>query len=81
MNKIKWMKYIVTFVFHWKACGLFFGDGAGPEWHSLRTTWGPNPFSHSYFVNQPLTVEDAKTAGFEQFSSGCEGEFIYSIIF
>jgi len=57
------------------ACGSWFGDGAGPEWHSLRTTWGPNPFSSNYFVNQPLTVEEAKKAGFEQFSSGCEGKF------
>ncbi len=58
-----------------------FGSGAGPEWDSLRTTWGANPFSSEYFVKQPLTVEDAKQAGFEQFSSGCDGEFIYSIVF
>jgi hypothetical protein len=47
----------------------------------LRTTWGANPFSSEYFVKQPLTVEEAKQAGFEQFSSGCDGEFIYSTVF
>jgi hypothetical protein len=50
--------------------------GAGPEWHSLRTTWGPNPFSSNYFVNQPLTVEDAQKAGFEQIPGPCQGKFL-----
>jgi len=58
-----------------------FGAGAGPEWDTLRTTWGPNPLSSSYFVKQPLTIAEAREAGFEQFSTGCEGEFIYSIVF
>jgi hypothetical protein len=54
---------------------LFFGKSGGPEWNSLRTTWGPNPFSSNYFAKQPLTVEEAKSAGFEQLPGDCNGKF------
>jgi hypothetical protein len=56
--------------------GLFFGKSGGPEWNSLRTTWGPNPFSSNYFAKQPLTVEEAKSAGFEQLPGDCNGKFL-----
>lgn len=62
------------FFLNWIASGFLFG--AGPEWHSLRTTWGANPFSSSYFVNQPLTVEEAKKAGYEQIPGECQGKFL-----
>jgi hypothetical protein len=42
----------------------------------LRTTWGPNPFSSDYFTPQPLTIEDARKAGFEQIPGACQGTFI-----
>jgi len=56
--------------------GFLFGSGSGPEWNSVRVTWGPNPFSRNYFVKQPLTIEEAKKDGFEQISFGCEGKFL-----
>jgi hypothetical protein len=56
---------------------LFFGGRGGPEWNSLRTTWGLNPFSANNFVKQPLTVEEAKSAGFEQLPGECNGKFSF----
>ncbi|UJR25952.1 hypothetical protein I4U23_007300 [Adineta vaga] len=58
------------------ACGFLVPKKSGPEWNSLRTTWGPNPFSSHYYVKQPLTIEDAKKDGFEQISTGCQGKFL-----
>lgn len=52
-----------------------FGKGTGPEWESLKVTWGPNPLNREYFVNQPRTVDEAKKAGFEPISGPCAGEF------
>lgn len=57
------------------ASGFFWGS-EGPAWNSLRTTWGLNPFSGNTFQKQPLTIEDAKAAGFEQIPGQCDGEFI-----
>jgi len=48
----------------------------GPEWTSLKVTWGANPFSKDNFVEQPLTIDDAKKDGFEQISSGCDGKYL-----
>ena len=71
------MSCFIIFVFYWKACGFLFGSNSGPEWDSLSITWGPNPLNNQYFAKQPLTVEEAKKDGFEQISSGCQGNFIY----
>jgi len=51
-------------------CGndAFLLSDSGPEWDGLKVTWGPNPLSSSYFVNQPRTVSDALGAGFTQIS-------------
>lgn len=58
--------------------GLFFGNsGSGPDWNSLKVTWGPNPLSAQYFVKQPLTVEDATKSGFVKISSACDGRFTF----
>jgi hypothetical protein len=54
---------------------LLFGSGSGPEWNSFKATWGPNPLSREYFVNQPLTVAEAKKNGYEQISGECGGEY------
>ena len=59
---------------HFQACGLFWGS-EGPAWNSLRTTWGLNPFSGNTFRKQPLTIEDAKAAGFEEIPGQCAGTF------
>ena len=56
------------------ASAFFFGNKNDPDWKELKVTWGANPLSKEYFVNQPLTVEDAKKAGYEQVSSGCGGQ-------
>jgi len=56
--------------------GFVFGEGSGPEWDSLKVTWGPNPLSRNYFVKQPLTVTEAKEAGYQQISSQCEGKVL-----
>ncbi|CAF4347813.1 unnamed protein product, partial [Adineta steineri] len=62
-------------------CGLLFNSTSGPEWDSMRITWGPDPLSPKYFVRQPLTIEEAKKERFEQISTGCQGEFIHSILY
>jgi len=56
--------------------GFLFGSGSGPEWDSLKVTWGANPLSSEYFVKQPLTIEEAKKDGFEQIPGTCEGKFL-----
>ncbi|CAF4511656.1 unnamed protein product, partial [Rotaria magnacalcarata] len=42
----------------------------------LGTTWGPNPLNRQYFAKQPLTIEEARSSGFEPISTGCEGKFL-----
>ena len=44
--------------------------------NSLRTTWGPDPTNAKYFVKQPLTIEEAKLAGFKQIPGKCRGKFL-----
>jgi len=39
------------------------------KWDGLKVTWGPNPLSSSYFVNQPRTVKDATAQGWVKISS------------
>ncbi|CAF3042773.1 unnamed protein product [Rotaria socialis] len=51
-------------------------SNSGPEWDSLKVTWGPNPISKKYFVRQPLTVNEAKKEGFVQISTQCDGTFL-----
>jgi len=55
---------------------LLSGGGSGPEWDSLKVTWGPNPLSREYFVKQPLTTAEAKKEGYEQIPGQCEGKFL-----
>jgi len=44
---------------------LFGHDG---KWNNLRLTWGPNPFSSKYFVEQPRTAYDASLKGWQKIS-------------
>jgi len=55
---------------------LLFGGGSGPEWDTLRVTWGANPLSKESFVKQPRTVAEAKKEGYTQVSEKCEGQFL-----
>jgi len=38
------------------------------KWDGLKVTWGPNPFSSSYFVSMPRTVSEATSQGFHKIS-------------
>jgi len=58
------------------ACGFLVGSGDSPEWNALKVTWGPDPFSPKYYTSQPLTIDEAKMAGFRQILSGCAGKFL-----
>jgi len=39
------------------------------KWDGLKVTWGPNPLSSSYFVDQPRTVTDALAQGWVKIQS------------
>lgn len=45
------------------SCGGMFGGG--PEWDDLSVTWGPNPFSSSYFDKMPRTEAEAIRKGWK----------------
>ncbi|CAF1451014.1 unnamed protein product [Rotaria sordida] len=69
------------FIVLWLTCigssySFLFGGGSGPEWDSLKVTWGPNPLSREYFVKQPRTTAEAKKNGFEPIAGQCEGKFL-----
>ncbi|RUS82736.1 hypothetical protein EGW08_009516 [Elysia chlorotica] len=56
----------VTLISNFSSAFLLFDSD--PKWTGLKVTWGPNPLSSSYFVNQPRTAADAVKQGFQKIS-------------
>jgi len=47
----------------------------GPSWDGLAVTWGPNPFSSSYFNQLPRTESAAQSEGWIKVSECSENSF------
>jgi len=73
---MKFLIFVLVASFSASHCFMFGGSGSGPEWNSLKVTWGPNPLSKNYFTAQPLTIGEAKKDGFVEISNQCTGKFV-----